>query len=236
MKFHGRIIFFAALTAILATGPAYAICVTNTGVSGTPTQTGASTWTYNFSVQNGCALNHQPFLTDFYIPYFADAGIANILVPAPDTTSTTSTITWMATIDPSDNLFNLAGAGVIDFQVTATPELEASPALNAPGVGYYGASGFSFTSTFAPVKGPYAVLQYLPPDYTTTTTLFGDPSIPGSPDTIAALNGAAAPEPGTATLLVAGLCVTMLLLQIVRKRRWEITPVMSTSIPETSSK
>jgi hypothetical protein len=84
-------------------------------------------------------------------------------------------------------------------------------------VGYYGASGFSFTSTFAPVEGPYAVLQYLPPDYTTTTTLFGDPSIPGSPDTIAALNAAAAPEPGTATLLAAGLCVMLLSLRMVRR-------------------
>jgi hypothetical protein len=174
-------------------------------------------WTYNFRVQNACDTNQQPFLTDFYIPYFVDAGIANILVPAPDTTSTTSTITWTATIDPTDNLFDLAGAGVIDFEVTASPELQASATEDAPGVGYYGASGFSYTSTFAPVDGPYAILQYLPPDYVTTTTLFGDPSIPGSPDTIAALNDAAAPEPGTAGFLLVGLAVTMASLKRRRK-------------------
>jgi hypothetical protein len=115
----------------------------------------------------------------------------------------------LATIDPTDNLFDLAGAGVIDFQVTAAPELQASATENAPGVGYYGASGFSFTSTFAPLEGPYAILQYLPPDYDTTRTLFGDPSIPGSPDAIAALTTAAAPEPGTTALFLAGLCVVI---------------------------
>ncbi len=33
--------------------------------------------------------------------------------------------------------------------------------------------------------------------YNSTMLLFGDPSIPGSPETIAALNGAEPPEPGT---------------------------------------
>jgi hypothetical protein len=80
-------------------------------------------------------------------------------------------------------------------------------------VGYYGASGFSFTSDFGPVDGPFAILQYLPPDYVNTRTLFGDPSIPASPDTIAALDAAAAPEPGTEGLLAVGLCVTMAALK-----------------------
>ncbi len=213
MKAPGRILFLAAMAAIPAAGPAYALCVASTGVYGTPTQTGAMMWTYSFSVQNGCVTNNQPFLTDFYVPYFADAGIADIVLPPPNTTTTTSTITWTDTIEPGNDLFDLEGAGVIDFQVTATPELEAGPSVYSPGVGYYGASGFSFTSTFAPVEGPYAILQYLPPDYTTTRTLFGDPPIPGSPDTIAALNAAAVPEPCTGALLAAGLCVTLLCIQ-----------------------
>lgn len=212
MKVPGRILLLAALAALPAAGPAYGICVVSTGVYGTPTQNGPNMWTYSFSVQNGCD-SKQPFLTDFYVPYFADAGIADIVVPPPDTKTTSSTITWTDTIEPNNDLFDLEGAGVIDFQVTATPELEAGPSVYSPGVGYYGASGFSFTSTFAPVEGPYAILQYLPPDYTTTTTLFGDPPIPGSPDTIAALNAAALPEPGTATLLAAGLCILLLCLQ-----------------------
>lgn len=207
MKLHGRIVVAAALTAMVATGQAHATCVVASFVSGTATQTGATNWTYGFTVQNGCDLNHQPFLTDFYVPYFADENLnaADITVPAPDDMSTPSNITWTATINPTDNLFNLAGAGVIDFQVTATPELEASPNQNAPGVGYYGATGFSFTSTYAPLIGPYAILQYLPPDYTATRILMGDPPIPGSPDAIAALKGSAAPEPATPALLGVGL-------------------------------
>ena len=166
-------------------------------------------------MQNGCDPDHQPFLTDFYIPYFSDAGIADIVLPPPNTTTfAPSVITWTDTIDPDDDLFDLAGAGVIDFQVTATPEIEASPGQDAPGVGYYFASGFSFTAPFAPVDGPYAILEALPPTYTTTTTLFGDPSIPGSPDTIAALAGAT-PEPGTPALLITGFG----LIALAAKRR-----------------
>ena len=203
MKMHAGIIL-AALSATLLAGQASATCAADTDVSSTANMTAPGVWTYIFSVRNGCASN-QPFLTDFYIPYFSDEGISAIVLPAPDTTTTTSTITWTDTIDASDNLFDLAGAGVIDFQVTATPELEGSSGEDAPGVGYYFATGFSFTAPFAPVDGPYAILQALPPTYTTTTLLFGDPSIPGSPDTIAALAAAAAPEPGTIALLMTGL-------------------------------
>jgi hypothetical protein len=219
MKLHGGMVLAAALTVIIAAGPAYGICAENSGVFGTATQTGPSMWTYDFSVLNGCAPDHQQLLTDFYIPYFADAGIENITVPSPDTMTTTSTISWTAAIQPNNDLFDLVGAGVIDFQVTVSPELEVGPDQFAPGVGYYGASGFSSTSDFAPVEGPYAILQSLPPDYVTTTTLFGDPSIPGSPDTIAALDAAAAPEPGTTGLLAVGLCVTMANLNR-RRRAW----------------
>ena len=212
MKMHAGV-FLAAVSAMFVPGQARAICVANSSVFGTVSLTAPSLWTYNFSVQNGCAPDHQQFLTDFYIPYFSDAGIGNIVLPAPDTTSTTSNITWTDTIEPNDNLFNLAGAGVIDFQVTATPEIEASPGQDAPGVGYYFATGFSFTAPFAPVEGPYAIMQALPPTYTTTTTLFGDPGIPGSPDTIAALAGTAAPEPGTIGLLMTGLGLIALALR-----------------------
>jgi hypothetical protein len=215
MKIHAGVVL-AAVSAALLIGQARALCVAGSSVSGTSNLTAPGVWTYNFSVQNGCVPSHQPFLTDFYIPYFSDAGIADIQLPPPDTTSTTSTIAWTETIDPSDDLFDLAGAGVIDFQVTATPELEASPGQDAPGVGYYFATGFSFTAPFAPVEGPYAILEALPPTYTTTTTLFGDPGIPGSPDTIAALASAAAPEPGTTALLTTGLGLIAL---AVKKRR-----------------
>lgn len=204
MKVHGSSMVFVGALAVVLAGRAYATCAADSLVTGNATQIGPSDWSYNFMVQNGCAPNNQPFLTNFYIPYFPDDNIANITLPLPDTTSTTSTITWTDTIEPNYNLFGLAGAGVIDFQVTATPELEATPGQTAPGVGYYFATGFSFTAPFAPLEGPYAILQYLPPTYTSSQILMGDPPIPGSPDALAALTPSA-PEPATLALLALGL-------------------------------
>jgi len=49
-------------------------------------------WTYDFLVQNGCHPNAQPLLTDFSIPYFSDAGISNITVPAPNNSALPSSL------------------------------------------------------------------------------------------------------------------------------------------------
>jgi hypothetical protein len=197
---------FLAVVAIAASDRAWATCVANSFVADySVTQTGP-TWTYDFSMQNGCTPSHQQLLTDFYIPYFADAGIANITVPALDN-STLPPTTWTYSINTSNDLFGLgAGVGVIDFQVTSLAQV--GPTQYLPGVGYYGTNGFTFTSNYAPVKGPYAILQtaYDGGLYDSTTLMFGDPSIPGSPDTIAALDAAAVPEPGTAALITASLC------------------------------
>ena len=205
MKLHGPVVFAGLLAGVLAAGQAHALCVAISSVTGNATQISPSSWSYNFMAQNGCDPNNQPFLTDFYIPYFPDDGITSITLPVPDTTSTTSTITWTDTTEPSNNLFDLTGAGVIDFQVTATPALQATETQTAPGVGYYFATGFSFTAPFAPLEGPYAMLQYLPPTYTSSRILMGDPPIPGSPDAMAALKPSAAPEPETLALLGLGL-------------------------------
>jgi hypothetical protein len=196
----------AALIAVAAPGQAWAICAANSSVSDYSITQNGSIWTYDFSVLNGCAPGHQQLLTDFYIPYFADADIANISVPALDN-STLPPTTWTYSIDPTDDLFELGpDAGVIDFEVTSLTQV--SQTLSLLGVGYYGSENFSFTSSYAPVEGLYAILQtaYDGGLYNTTTLLFGDPSIPGSPDTIAALVAATAPEPGTWSLLVIGFC------------------------------
>jgi len=206
MKTDGRILLAAAVLGVAAAGQAWALCAVDSFVSDYSVTQSGPTWTYDYSVQNGCAPNHQQLLTDFYIPYFSDAAIANITVPALDN-SAQPPITWTYSIDAGDDLFGLGpGVGVIDFQVTSLTEVSPTQAL--PGVGYYGSNGFSFTSSYAPVKGPYALLQtaYDGGLYNSSTTLFGDPSIPGSPDTIAALSGSA-PEPGTMALFSLGLCV-----------------------------
>ena len=205
MKTDGRILLAVAVMGVAAAGQAWALCAVDSFVADYSVTQSGPTWTYVYSVQNGCAPNHQQLLTDFYIPYFTDAAIANISVPAPDN-SAQPPITWAYSIDASDDLFGLgSGVGVIDFKVTSLTDVSPLEAL--PGVGYYGSSDFSFTSSYAPVKGPYAMLQtaYDGGLYDSSTTLFGDPSIPGSPDTIAALSGSA-PEPGTMALLALGLC------------------------------
>jgi hypothetical protein len=60
MKLRGGTVFAMALTVMFAAGPAYGSCDASSAVFGTATQTGAAIWTYDFSVQNGCASN-QPF-------------------------------------------------------------------------------------------------------------------------------------------------------------------------------
>ncbi len=192
----------AAVMMTAAATKAKAICSVSSGVYDySVTQTAPSTWNYDYLVENGCAPNHQPLLTDFYVPYFADAGIANITVP--DATL------WSYAIQPNNNLFNLAGAGVIDFHVTWQTQVFDSQGnlVMQNGLGYYGANGFTFTSGFAPVKGPFAIQQtaWNGGLYNQSSVTFGDPSIPGSPDTISALNAVAAPEPAFAWLLAAGV-------------------------------
>jgi hypothetical protein len=214
MKILGRTILAAVLAAAAGANTVWAVCAANTGVYDySVTQTGAN-WTYNFSVLNGCNPSHQPLLTNFYIPYFADAGIANITVPPPDN-SASPPVTWTYSLEPGNNLFGLSGAGVIDFRVTSTTSVGTG---TLPGIGYWGESGFTFTSAYAPVKGPYAILQtaYNGGLYNGTTLLFGDPSIPGSPQTIAAL-ASSVPEPASIALLVIGLC--LLMVPVLRLRR-----------------
>jgi hypothetical protein len=179
MNVYERSFLAVVLTAALTASHAYAICVVGDSVTSTVTPSG-QTFVFDFSVLNGCNTVSQPFLTDFFVPYFSDAGISNIVVPDG----------WSDTIDAGDDLFGLAGAGVIDFE-SATP------------LGYSFTSGFSYTADFDGVEGPFAI------SLTTDgvgSTVFGDPLIPGSPDTLAALSEASTPEPSTSVLLAIGLC------------------------------
>ena len=184
MRLNGHIILATALISLAASGDAYAICAEDTDVTSMVTQQGP-VWLYDFTVQNGCHSPIQPLLSDFYIPYFADAGIANITMPA---VTNTAPVAWTYSIEPLNDLFQL-GTGVIDFHA-ATP------------IGYDGYAGFTFTANYDGVKGPFAMNL-------STGTLFGDPQIPASPDTIAALDRAAVPEPRLYG--VTGLAIMVLL-------------------------
>jgi hypothetical protein len=203
----------------IASAKGFATCATDTFVSDYSVTQNSGTWTYNYFVQNGCAPNQQPLLTDFFLPYFSDANVSNIGVPGLDN-STLPPTSWAYTIEAGNDLFNLgAGAGVIDFQVTSLANVADGEFL--PGVGYYGAIDFTLTSNYAPVKGPYAMLltNYDGGNYDTTTELFGDPSIPGSPDTLAALKAVPTPEPDVLELIAAGLCVIPFLRSRLRRTR-----------------
>ena len=178
-----KIIFVFAFTAALTTGQAYALCVASTDVTSVVIPSDLN-FTYDFSATNGCRIDDQPLLTNFFLPYFSDAGISDIVVPTG----------WSYSIDTSDNLFDLANAGVIEFE-SATP------------LGYSFPSGFSYTADYAGIDGPFAmtlITDGVP------STLFGDPMIPGSPDAVAALGGTAVPEPSITVPLAIGLCAMML--------------------------
>jgi hypothetical protein len=199
MSVCGRSFFALVFAAALTVTHAYALCVVGDSVTSTVTPSG-STFVFDFSVLNGCNTVNQPFLNDFFVPYFSDAGISNIIVPDG----------WIDTIDTEDDLFGLAGAGVIDFEAT-TP------------LGYSFTSGFSYTADFDGVEGPFAM------SLTTNgvgSTVFGDPLIPASPDTLAALSEASAPEPSTSALLAFGLfSMVPRLGQRLHKRRQRLAPI-----------
>jgi hypothetical protein len=101
-----RFIFSTALLGLAASGQAWAICAGDTSVTDFSITQNAGVWTYDFLVQNGCRPNAQPLLTDFFIPYFSDAGISNITVPAPDNSALPS-ITWTYSIQPNKTMFSV---------------------------------------------------------------------------------------------------------------------------------
>lgn len=69
-------------------------------------------------------------------------------------------------------------------------------------MGYAFYDGFTYTANYDGVKGRFAMDL-------TTGRLFGDPMIPGSPDTIAALNGKAVPEPKWSRITSLALAFTL---------------------------
>lgn len=128
------------------------------------------------------------FLTDFYLPYFTDMEISNV----------TQSSGWNYSLEVSNDVFHLGG-GVMHFSNTA-----ALPA--SPNYGPFGNQvAVNFNSTYAGVKGPFDNVIY-DTDTLSSRNYFGDPDIPGSPLTVAALDavGTAVPEPASAALLALG--------------------------------
>ena len=146
----------------------------NIWVDSTVNQTGSNSWSYGYTVYNNL-WSSTGSITSFYLPYFSDAGV----------TALTSPTGWTATIETSNNVFGLAGAGAIQW----------SADLPANGIALYSSlSGFGFNASYAPAYGPFMA------SLSTGGNFLGDPSIPGSPNTIAAI-----PEPESYAMLLAGL-------------------------------
>ncbi len=149
-------------------------------VSSTVTQTGPQTWEYQFTVFNTSPADQisTPAVASFEIPYFTDSGIQNITSPAD----------WTASVWDEHSF----GSGLVWY--TINNSIRPGQSL----------SGFSFTASFAPVKGPFIL------DFTGGSRVMGDPAIPGSP--LARDAGytepfpvTSVPEPETYALMLAGL-------------------------------
>jgi hypothetical protein len=163
----------------LASNVANAMVAVESGtVSSTVTENRNGSFDYRFTVFNGPGVSS---ITSFALPYFNDAGITGITGPA----------SW-SWVQASDAVFGVPPT-VLRWTTSLNP------------VGPDGSlSGFGFTSTFAPVKGPYAL------GFDSGNVLLGDPPIPGSPNTREAgftvpFPVTAVPEPETYALMLAGL-------------------------------
>lgn len=121
-------------------------------------------------------------VTHFYLPYFSDAGITNILSPNG----------WQYQIDQQD-LFNLGqGAATLHWFTNDTYQgIEMGNQLN----------GFGFTADYSAAKAPYQTVLR------NSMNFIGDPPIPASPSAIAAGLPliATVPLPSTILLLATGL-------------------------------
>lgn len=158
-----------------------------------------SIWNYNYTVSNAswcfgnCSdtIGGQPIGTaflgtrEFSVPFFDDAGIADIVSPTG----------WSYSITNIDTFSLGQGAGTLTWSAASTGDYIATGAsLN----------GFSYDTAFAPGKGPFqAVIG-------SGTSIIGDPAVPLSPKAIAAgIQGATppsqVPEPQSMLLILAGL-------------------------------
>ena len=162
--------------------------VLNGSVSDTVTQTGPSSWDYQFSVANSVPSGPVPpgLILSLVVPYFADAVFTNITDPASWTHS-------VINVSPFHDSLTKAYPSVTQELVWSTQGAPIMPGQSL--------SGFGFTAAYGPVKGPYMLAGTGYPQVI-------DPPIPGSPNTIAAgftQSLAPIPEPETYALMLAGL-------------------------------
>lgn len=131
------------------------------------------------------------YMSDFYLPYFDDMGIAGLSVAA---TGGPANSNWLFDIEGSNDLFNFGG-GVMHFYNANTPTTLA-----------YNSILINFDAGFGEVKAPFAA-TVADLNNGNTRNFFGDPGMPGSPKLIDALDGPAqgnVPEPASISLFALG--------------------------------
>ena len=161
-------------------------------VSDIVTQTGSASWIYQLSISNPINPQYigQASVVSLVVPYFSDAGISNITDPSNWTHS-------IIAVTPTSDLLTQAYPKVTQELVWSTTGAGVTPGQSL--------SGFGFTASYGPVKGPYLLGESY---YQRPLSKLIDPPIPGSPNTIAAgftQSLAPIPEPETYSLMLAGL-------------------------------
>lgn len=195
IRLKSSAILFAVLTALASpSASAWYASTTHVNVTDMNFQQ-QSAWQYSYALQNNTTCfgrcsdtvlgysipEYMLAVREFSIPFFSDAGIIDIASPTG----------WAYQILNEDR-FNLGfGAGTLTW--TATTD-QSGIAMNA------NLGGFSYTSLFAPGKGPFSA------GFGNGESFVGDPAIPLSPNAVAAGIGApnSVPEPGSIALILAG--------------------------------
>lgn len=137
-------------------------------------------------------LDRPGYMSDFYLPYFDDMGIAGLSVAA---TGGPANSNWLFGIEGDNDLFDLGG-GVVHFYNA-----------NAPTTLTYNSILINFDAGFGEVKAPFAA-TVADLSNGNTRNFFGDPGMPGSPKLIDALDGPAqgdVPEPASLSLFGLGV-------------------------------
>ena len=192
-----KVIFFASALVLANSAHAFVSTTPNTVISDSVTQINSTDWSYGYTLTNltecfgncGDTIQQKPIidywltLSDFYIPYFSDAGIKNISSPTA----------WSVTIEVNNDVFNLGnGAGVLHWSTALGQGIPVNGVL----------SGFGYEANFGPAKAPFQT------KLTDGSIFLGDPLIPASPNAI--LAGlppvpSQIPVPPTIYLFISGL-------------------------------
>jgi len=160
----------------------------------TVTDLGDGAFAYSVLVTGNSGIGDAQFLSDFYLPWLPDMGVANV----------GGSDEWTYSVEPTHDVFGIGG-GAMHFHVY--------DATDCGGCGFsYVEADFTFTANYGGTEGPFHSVLW---DSVTglPVEIWGDPLIPASPDTLKAL--LAVPEPAAASAMLAG----MALLAAARRRR-----------------